>query len=268
MAYEPRGDYSRRGGPDGDDLHQPRAVRGRRPVTDYGATVSQWMRDRNPGTGFFSNEEAEKPSASYISDFHPPATTTGDLHDALPVKHLHSSLNKIKHPVNVVRWTPEGRRLLTASSSGEFTLWNGTGFNFETIMQAHDSAIRTLAYSHNNDWLLSADHDGIVVRTAAMITAGRSFNHTVQHRRAASHALVTSGIYAWFRHPSYFGFFWWAVGTQLVLGNVLSLAGYAFVLWKFFSGRIRHEEELLVRFFGREYEEYRRRVGTRMPFCG
>lgn len=29
-------------------------------------------------------------------------------------------------------------------------------------MQAHDSAIRTLVYSHNNDWLLSADHDGIV----------------------------------------------------------------------------------------------------------
>jgi polyadenylation factor subunit 2 len=75
---------------------------------------------------------------------------------------LHSSLNKIKHPINVVRWTPEGRRLLTASSSGEFTLWNGTGFNFETIMQAHDSAIRALAYSHSDDWLVSADHDGII----------------------------------------------------------------------------------------------------------
>jgi polyadenylation factor subunit 2 len=75
---------------------------------------------------------------------------------------LHSSLNKIKHPINVVRWTPEGRRLLTASSSGEFTLWNGTGFNFETIMQAHDSAIRALAYSHSDDWLVSADHDGVI----------------------------------------------------------------------------------------------------------
>lgn len=61
-----------------------------------------------------------------------------------------------------MRWTPEGRRLLTASSSGEFTLWNGTGFNFETIMQAHDSAIRALCYSHNDDWLVSGDHDGIV----------------------------------------------------------------------------------------------------------
>jgi polyadenylation factor subunit 2 len=75
---------------------------------------------------------------------------------------LHSSLNKIKHPVNVVRWTPEGRRLLTGSSSGEFTLWNGTGFNFETIMQAHDVAIRALSYSHSDDWLLSADDDGLI----------------------------------------------------------------------------------------------------------
>ena len=75
---------------------------------------------------------------------------------------LHSSLNKAKHPVNVVQWTPEGRRLLTGSSSGEFTLWNGTGFNFETIMQAHDVAIRALKYSHSNDILVSADDDGII----------------------------------------------------------------------------------------------------------
>lgn len=29
-------------------------------------------------------------------------------------------------------------------------------------MQAHDSAIRALAYSHSDDWLVSADHDGII----------------------------------------------------------------------------------------------------------
>jgi polyadenylation factor subunit 2 len=58
--------------------------------------------------------------------------------ESIPAKHLHSSLNKIKHPINIVRWTPEGRRLLTGSSSGEFTLWNGMGFNFETIMQVRD----------------------------------------------------------------------------------------------------------------------------------
>ncbi len=92
----------------------------------------------------------------------PPLARIGNAADTIPAHHLHSSLNKVKHPVNVVRWTPEGRRLLTASSSGEFTLWNGTGFNFETIQQAHDVAIRALSYSQNGDWLISADHEGII----------------------------------------------------------------------------------------------------------
>lgn len=92
----------------------------------------------------------------------PPLARINNAADTIPARHLHSSLNKIKHPVNVVKWTPEGRRLLTASSSGEFTLWNGMGFNFETIQQAHDVAIRALSYSHNDDWLISADHDGII----------------------------------------------------------------------------------------------------------
>lgn len=92
----------------------------------------------------------------------PPLARIQNASDTIPARHLHSSLNKIKHPVNVVKWTPEGRRLLTASSSGEFTLWNGMGFNFETIQQAHDVAIRALCYSHGDDWLISADHDGII----------------------------------------------------------------------------------------------------------
>ncbi|TGJ87689.1 hypothetical protein E0Z10_g1052 [Xylaria hypoxylon] len=124
--------------------------------------MARWMRDRQPRFKGSFNGELERPSASYIVDMLPPLARVTNPADTVPTKHLHSSLNKIKHPVNVVRWTPEGRRLLTASSSGEFTLWNGTGFNFETIMQAHDVAIRALAYSHSDDWLLSADHDGII----------------------------------------------------------------------------------------------------------
>ncbi|KAI1457640.1 WD40 repeat-like protein [Annulohypoxylon moriforme] len=120
------------------------------------------MHNREPRFKGAFKGEAERPSASYIVDMLPPLARVTNPADSVPTKHLHSSLNKIKHPVNVVRWTPEGRRLLTASSSGEFTLWNGTGFNFETIMQAHDVAIRALAYSHSDDWLISADHDGII----------------------------------------------------------------------------------------------------------
>lgn len=85
-------------------------------------------------------------------------------------------------------------------------------------------------------------------------------------RKAASHELVTGGVYAYLRHPSYFGFFWWGLGTQLLLGNGICFVGYAVVLWRFFSERIAKEEELLVGFFGAEYEGYRRRTRVGIPF--
>lgn len=75
---------------------------------------------------------------SPIGQILPPSAKPQNAADSIPAKLLHSSLNKVKHPINVVKWTPEGRRLLTGSSIGEFTLWNGMGFNFETISQVHD----------------------------------------------------------------------------------------------------------------------------------
>ncbi|KAK0389131.1 hypothetical protein NLU13_2706 [Sarocladium strictum] len=107
---------------------------------------------------------------------------------------------------------------------------------------------------------------GQAVRTIAMYQAGASFNHQVQQRRAATHTLVTRGVYSFVRHPSYFGFFWWGLGTQLVLGNLFCFCAYAAVLWVFFRDRIEHEEDKLVDFFGQDYQRYRKRVPTRIPF--
>lgn len=61
---------------------------------------------------------------------------------SVTTKFIHTSTNKVRCPINTIAWTPEGRRLITGASSGEFTLWNGLTFNFETILQAHDTAIR------------------------------------------------------------------------------------------------------------------------------
>lgn len=109
---------------------------------------------------------------------------------------------------------------------------------------------------------------GQFTRTTAMSQAGTNFNHTVQTKRNDGHVLVTSGIYGWLRHPSYFGFFWWGVGTQVVLGNVVCGMAYTVILWGFFRRRIRKEEELLVKFFGAEYQQYRRKSGVGIPFIG
>lgn len=113
---------------------------------------------------------------------------------------------------------------------------------------------------------LAAAAGGQFVRTAAMLQAGPSFNHIVQRSQRADHVLVTTGIYGHVRHPAYFGFFWWGLGTQLVLGNPVCFVAYALVLWRFFSARIRDEESFLVSFYKKDYVEYRKRVPTRIPF--
>ncbi|EPE32687.1 prenyl cysteine carboxyl methyltransferase Ste14 [Glarea lozoyensis ATCC 20868] len=107
---------------------------------------------------------------------------------------------------------------------------------------------------------------GQIIRTSAIIQAGPSFSHLVAQRKKETHVLITSGIYSILRHPSYFGFFWWGIGTQLVLGNVFCLLGYSAVLWKFFSARIKGEEEFLVRFFKKDYEEFRKRTPVGIPY--
>ena len=65
-------------------------------------------------------------------------------------------------PIFCLSWTPEGRRLITGASSGEFTLWNGLTFNFETILQAHDSPVRAMQWSHNDVWMVTGDHGGYI----------------------------------------------------------------------------------------------------------
>ncbi|ODQ66489.1 WD40 repeat-like protein, partial [Nadsonia fulvescens var. elongata DSM 6958] len=145
-----------------------------RRTVDHGNSFARWIQMRS--TGQVISPQVIRPEASYIIDLLPPpayqygprgggwvtTTPSSAVASAIPTKFVHTSINKIKHPVLCVAWTPEGRRLVTGSMSGEFTLWNGMSFNFETIMQAHEGAVRSMKYSHNGDWLLSGDQYGIV----------------------------------------------------------------------------------------------------------
>lgn len=106
---------------------------------------------------------------------------------------------------------------------------------------------------------------GQITRSTAMAQAGTSFNHIVQSSKRSDHILITTGVYSLSRHPAYCGFFWWGLGTQLVLGNYVCFAGYSVVLWRFFARRIVHEEKFLVGFFGQEYESYRKRTPVLIP---
>lgn len=107
---------------------------------------------------------------------------------------------------------------------------------------------------------------GQIIRSMAMRTAGQSFSHILKRKKEEDHTLVTTGLYAFFRHPSYFGFFWWALGLQMVLLNPLSFILFSIVLWRFFSQRINIEEKYLVQFFGNQYTEYKLSTKIWIPF--
>ncbi|WFD34687.1 pre-mRNA cleavage and polyadenylation factor (CPF) complex subunit [Malassezia cuniculi] len=129
-----------------------------RRTIDYWATVPQLERvRRNRGT--VRNDVFLRPSPHQVIGLLPPAGYIESATSVAPVL-VHTSTNKIRCPVNVVRWLPEGRRLVTGSTSGEFTLWNALTFNFETILQAHESAVRAMEWSNSGAWLVSADQNG------------------------------------------------------------------------------------------------------------
>lgn len=103
---------------------------------------------------------------------------------------------------------------------------------------------------------------GELMRKVAMITAGSNFTHEVAHRKRYNHELVTTGVYGWVRHPSYVGWFYWSIGTQLLLCNPICTIGYSVASWRFFKERIYYEERMLIAFFGLQYIQYKKTVTT------
>ncbi|KAK8895768.1 hypothetical protein M9Y10_013653 [Tritrichomonas musculus] len=106
---------------------------------------------------------------------------------------------------------------------------------------------------------------GLYIRFSAILTAGKSFNHVIQDE-SKGNKLITHGIYKYVRHPGYLGFFIFAVGTQIMLKNIISTIGFIAVLWYFFYDRIIYEERFLVQMYGKDYIEYRNKTPTWIPF--
>ncbi|KAJ8610671.1 hypothetical protein CTAYLR_005644 [Chrysophaeum taylorii] len=107
---------------------------------------------------------------------------------------------------------------------------------------------------------------GQTLRFVAMATAREHFAHRIMTRRDASHRLVTHGVYAFLRHPAYTGWFWWSIGTQILLANPVCTLAYAWASWAFFNDRIPFEEATLASFYPDEYPAYARATWVAIPF--
>ena len=122
---------------------------------------------------------------------------------------------------------------------------------------------------------------GGLLRAIGEIQLGSNFAHQIEVRKSESHELVTTGLYAYvplpivtirddllcsiFRHPAYTGWFYFSIGTQLILNNPLCTIAYTVAAWYFFYDRIPYEEGLLLNFFP-DYYEYREHTFIFIPF--
>lgn len=106
---------------------------------------------------------------------------------------------------------------------------------------------------------------GITVRALAIKHCGNSFSHYIETQQPRT--LVTRGVYAWVRHPSYLGFILYVMGMQILFGNLVIYVMSMAILFRFFSVRIRLEESVLINnLYGEAYEKYAERVSALVPF--
>ena len=85
-------------------------------------------------------------------------------------------------------------------------------------------------------------------------------------KRVYAKKLATTDVYALVRNPIYSAFMFFCTGTLFIAGNIFFLPLF-FFYWIFMTVLMKYtEEKWLKNLYGREYEEYCRRVNRCIPW--
>ena len=104
---------------------------------------------------------------------------------------------------------------------------------------------------------------GLLFSVWARRHLGKNWSQAVTLKQ--DHELITSGPYAFVRHPIYTGLLLAILGSAIARGEwrgLVALALIFVVLWR----KLRMEEEWMRARFGQEYETYANRVRALVPF--
>lgn len=133
-----------------------------RRTVDLNGPYLEWIRDasalvRRPSDvpGLLGNP---------VSTLHmlPPVAYTHQPASNIAVKFAAQAPSKTRSSVNTAVWMPDGRRCMTGTQAGEFCMWGGQTFHFETIIQAHETPVRSIVFTHGGNFLVSGDDAGNV----------------------------------------------------------------------------------------------------------
>ena len=116
------------------------------------------------------------------------------------------------------------------------------------------------------DWLrwmgVGLATGGCVVYAWSRATLGKEWSSRLQTRE--QHRLVTSGPYAWMRHPIYAALMGFLSGLALVTANWFFIAIFVLSAVDLIL-RIPKEERMMIEKFGEEYKAYMQRRGRFFP---
>ena len=105
---------------------------------------------------------------------------------------------------------------------------------------------------------------GIFFRYWAIRTLGKFFRTRLVIQN--DHELITKGPYKYLRNPSYTGVLITFIGFGFGVANWLSIVVFIAVGLFTYIWRIRVEEQMLSKQFGKAYEDYKKRTWALIPF--
>jgi len=104
---------------------------------------------------------------------------------------------------------------------------------------------------------------GLLFTVWARVHLGRNWSGTVTIKQG--HELITSGPYAFVRHPIYTGLLLALFGSAIARAEWRGVLGFALAsvaLWR----KLRSEEHFMRQQFGKAYQAYSERVAALIPF--
>lgn len=106
---------------------------------------------------------------------------------------------------------------------------------------------------------------GIAIAMLGRKGLGSNWTHSGEYQIKKGQELISTGIYAYIRHPIYGGLILASLGGELVAESYLAVPFFLlFLLLAYLQGR--NEEKILLHHFGKKYEEYMKH--TKMFFPG
>lgn len=164
---------NRRGRQDAEYVPRVRH-RGQRPVDIYSSIIAYLDKKKHNATNNPFTFHVP-PHEYYCKDVLPSFATPFNASTALCTQWAHTSqypdtkMNAVvggrpRAFFTQMKWSATGRKLLCATNTGEFVLWNGAAFTAEMKTVAHKSrtAVRALAWGKKSGIIISGDEAGTI----------------------------------------------------------------------------------------------------------